>query len=128
MAGQNSKAPRESGGGREDKMDKANLTREQAIAMVGLANVEAAEADNCEPTGRVGGNGIMHNDPYIEWAGSAEVDYAGLTADQVYNLPIGGCTIRAIYHESNEAEQAAIDAASSVWDIMDIEIDHYAID
>jgi len=108
-------------------MDKANLTREQAIAMVGLANVAAAEADNCEPTNRVGGNGLMHNDPYIEWAGSAEVDYDGLTADQVYNLPVTGCAIHAIYHESNEAEQAAIDADSSVWDIMDIGIDHYEI-
>lgn len=28
------------------------ITREQAIAIVGLAMVEVAEADNCEPTSR----------------------------------------------------------------------------
>lgn len=104
------------------------MTREQAIAKVGLSNVEAAESDNCEITNRVGGNGIGYNDPYLEWAGYADVDYAGLTPEQLDNLPIGGCKLVCLYEETNEAEQAAIDADAWVWDIMDIPIAHYEIE
>ena len=104
------------------------MTREQAIAKIGLSNVEAVESDNCEPTNRVGGNGIVHNDPFIEWVGYANVNYNGLTAEQLDNLPIGGCKLACYYEESNDAEQAAIDADTSVWDIMDIPITHYEIE
>ena len=103
------------------------LTREQAIKMVGLTNVENAEADNCELTCRVGGNGLMHDDPYLEYAGSASVDYDGLSKAQFDNLPIGGCSLKVYYRASNEAEQASIDADSPIWDIMTLNPDEYEI-
>jgi len=108
-------------------MNRDKMTRDEAIAAVGLTAVMAAEADNCEPTCRVGGNGLMHNDPYIEYEGSAKVDYDNLTPEQVYNLPLDHCTIVAVYQEDNEQEQAAIDADCNTRDIDDIEIDHYCI-
>ena len=104
------------------------LTRDEAFKMVGIANVAAVEALNCEPTCRVGGNGLMHDDPYLEYAASANVSYDGLSPEQVAALPIGGCRIVAIYRASNEIEQTAIDADCDIWDFADVPIDHYRID
>ena len=59
-------------------MQKGNLTREEAIAIVGLESVEKAESKNCEPTNRVGYNGACQGDDLIEWsAGAAAKDQDG---------------------------------------------------
>ena len=70
----------------------------------------------------------MHDDPYIEYEGSTDVDYDILTPEQVYNLSIGGCRLVAVYQETNEQEQRARAVATCTWDINDIVIDHYRID
>jgi hypothetical protein len=59
-------------------MDK--LTRDQAIATVGLEAVERVEKENCEPTNRVGTNGACQGDSFTEWASSVKVGDFRLTA------------------------------------------------
>lgn len=51
-------------------MHKGNLTREQAVAIVGEATVAKAEADNCDFTNRVQTDG----DTDVEFSASARND------------------------------------------------------
>ena len=51
-------------------MRKGNLTREQAIAIVGEAAVDKVDAENCDFTNRVGYNGSMQGDDEVEFSAS----------------------------------------------------------
>jgi hypothetical protein len=104
------------------------MNRSQAIEMVGIKNVVAAEAVNCELTNRVGGNGLINSDPFLEYEGKAKIDYTVLSAVQKRKLPVLGGWIVAVYRVSNEIEQRAKDADCDIWDFADISIDDYQID
>lgn len=87
------------------------MTREQAIAVCGLAAVEEVEADNCEPTNVVGSNGACQGDDLTEWSASVWCD-AG--------------TLICYYYTTNEqdAEMAAHDGDGSVidWTVAGYEV------
>jgi hypothetical protein len=94
-------------------MKKGNLTREQAVAIVGEAAVAAAEAESCEQTNRVGYNGACQGDAEIEWSASASAkDQDGTD-----------CTVTAYYYTSQEEIDAAGDDLSNVdWVIAGYEV------
>ncbi len=99
------------------------MIRQQAIELVGLTNVEAAEADNCEETGRL----YYHDDGEIEWRGSIKVDYSELTAEQVANLPIGGCYLHAYYYtDADDAD--TVDAYGGDWGAISWTVHHYSVE
>lgn len=76
-------------------MNKGNLSREQAVEIVGEAAVSAVESKNCEPTGRVGYNGACQGDEECEWSASeACKDETGLDV-----------TLVAYYYTTNEQDQ-----------------------
>lgn len=93
------------------------MTQQEAIDMVAKKNVWNVESENCELTCRVGGNGVMHNDPYLEYSASVCVDYSDLTDDQKNNLPIDGCKLTVYYRVPNDLEKYAIDSDVSIWDV-----------
>lgn len=94
-------------------MQKGNLTRAEAVAIVGESAVYRAEAQNCEPTNRVGYNGACQGDDLIEWSGSASAEDKDGTA----------CTVTAYYYTSQEEIDAAGDDLSNVgWTIAGYEV------
>lgn len=93
---------------------KGNLTREEAVAIIGEEAVAAAERENCEPTGRVGYNGKCQGDDLIEWSSSA----AGLDRDG------NECSVR-VYLYTNRAEEDA--AEEFGWDAIRWRIAGYEI-
>ena len=74
---------------------KELLNREQAIKIVGLDAIKRVEAENCEPTNRVGYNGACQGDELTEWSASAQ--------DKNGNMLI------AYYYTSNEDDQLMAD-------------------
>lgn len=52
---------------------KSTMTRDEAVAAVGLEAVDAVERENCEPTSRAQTDG----DDRIEWAASVDVTGPG---------------------------------------------------
>lgn len=94
-------------------MQKGNLTRAEAVAIVGEAAVSKAEEANCEPTNRVGYNGACQDDDLIEWSGSSSAeDKDGIA-----------CTVTAYYYTSQEEIDAAGDDLSNVdWTIAGYEV------
>ena len=92
------------------------LTREEAIAIVGAEAVEKVEANGCEPTGGVGYNGARQGDDLTEWAASV----AATDKD--------GCPVRlwVYYYTTNEEDQAMADAGSD-GSVINWEIDHYSV-
>lgn len=94
-------------------MQKGNLSREQAIAIVGAASVDAVDAKGCEPTNRVGYNGACQGDDLIEWA-------AGVSAEDKNGE---SCTLVAYYYTSQEEIDAAGDDLSNVdWVVAGYEV------
>lgn len=91
------------------------LTREQAIAEVGLAAVEAVERENCEPTGAVGYNGRCQGDRLTEW--SAAVYLTDADGDEI--------TLRAYYYTDEDDETLADETGT--WDNTDWVIEGYEI-
>lgn len=95
---------------------KGNLTREQAVAIVGAEAVEKVGRENCEPTGRVGYNGACQGDAFCEWA--ASVSATNADGDDV--------TLVAYYYTSNEQDEimAANDGDGSYidWEIAGYEV------
>jgi len=92
------------------------LTREQAVEIVGEANVSKIEYVNCEPTNCVGYNGACQGDNATEWSASIRcLDKDGEAA-----------VLTAYYYTSNEDDDrmAAADGDGSV---IDWEISHYSI-
>lgn len=77
-------------------MQKGNLTRAQAVALVGEAAVIAAESDPAEYTNRVGYNGSCQGDPLVEFASSAG-------ARDVDGRP---CTVLVYYYQQAAAANA----------------------
>lgn len=55
-------------------MRKGNLTREQAVAIVGEAAVASVENENCDFTNRVGYNGSIRGDDEVEFKASASAE------------------------------------------------------
>lgn len=51
-------------------MRKGNLTREQAVAIVGEAAVAKVDAEGCDFTNRVGFNGSVQGDDEVEFSAS----------------------------------------------------------
>lgn len=95
---------------------KGRLTREQAVEIVGEAAVDKVEAENCEPTNRVGYNGACQNDGLCEWSASASCN------DKDGNDRI----LVAYYYTTNEQDQTMVDAdgdGSSIdWEIAGYEV------
>lgn len=96
-------------------MLKGNLSREQAVAIVGQAVVEAVEKENCEPTNRVGYNGECQGNESTEWAASVRcVDADGNDA-----------TLIAYYYTTNEQDKTIAetgDGGSISWEIEGFEV------
>jgi len=87
------------------------LTREQAIEKVGIEAVEKVDAENCEPTNRVGFNGDCQGDDLTEWSAS---------------IKVGDSVLVAYYYTSNEQDQVMADYDGD-GSAIDWTIDHYAI-
>ena len=99
------------------------LTRAQAIELLGPMWVYGVESLNCEPTNRV----YPHEDGEIEWAASVEIaSYEGLTDKQIERLPVGGCTLWAIYYTSPE-DAAAVEENGGDWSAADWTVDHFEL-
>lgn len=93
-------------------MDTMRLTRDEAIKLAGIKAVEAVEAENCEPTNRVGFNGPCQGDDLTEWAASVTLD--------------NGDTLTAYYY-TDEDDEAEVEANGGDWGGIDWEISHYEI-
>lgn len=85
-------------------LDMSHLTREQAIAIVGVAAVEKVEAENCEPTNRVGFNGACQGDDECEW--SAFIGCEDLSGEK--------CRLTAYYYTTNEEDELIGEDGSSI--------------
>lgn len=97
-------------------MTKKNLTREQALEIVGEVAVDKVERENCEPTNRVGYNGACQNDDLCEWSASVRCEDRDGTK----------CTLVAYYYTTNEQDQAMADAdgdgSAIEWEIAGYEV------
>lgn len=97
-------------------MQKGNLTREQAIEMVGESAINEVERKNCEPTCRVGYNGACQDDDLCEW--SASVACKNKDGDDVI--------LTAYYYTSNEDDKIMAensgDGSYIDWEIAGFEI------
>jgi len=90
--------------------DYNNLSREQAIDLVGQASVEALDNEHCEPTSRL----LPGEDPDSEFVASVKCEWDGQPA-----------RLRAIYFQSaDEMLKIPEDGDMSV---LDWEIDHYRL-
>ncbi len=97
-------------------MNTGNITREQAIAIVGLAAVEKVEALNCEPTNRVGFNGGCQGNSLTEY--SATVSAEDTDGDS--------CNLTAYYYLKKDQEDKLAEAEGD-GSAIDWVIDHYSI-
>ena len=87
-------------------MEKGNLTREQAVAIIGNAAVGAAESKSCEPTNRVGYNGRCKGDELCEWSASAAgADTSGTK-----------CSAVVYYYTTNTQDEAIAEQDGSAID------------
>ena len=97
-------------------MQKGNMTREEAVSIVGEAAIEKVEAQNCEPTNRVGYNGAEQGDGLCEWSASLSCK------DQDNN----NCILVAYYYTTNKQDQmmaaANGDGSAIDWEIAGYEI------
>ena len=97
-------------------MYKGNLTRKEAVAIVGEKAVDAVEQKSCEPTGRVGYNGACQGDELCEWSASS----LGKDTSGVH------CSVVVYYYTNNEQDDvmAAQDGDGSAidWAIEGYEI------
>ena len=97
------------------EFDRAHLTVDQAIALVGSRAVEAVTGENCEPTNRVGYNGKCQGDDLTEWSASVPVVVDGVAA-----------RLYAMYYTTNEQDQLMSDADGD-GSAIDWQIDHYRV-
>lgn len=97
-------------------MQKGNLSREQAIAIVGEQTVANLDHENCEPTNRCGYNGACQGDSLTEWSASVSCKDADGN----------NCTLIAYYYTTNDQDQTMADAdgdGSAInWEIEGYEI------
>jgi hypothetical protein len=92
-------------------MIKGNLTRDEAISLVGEAAVDAVESKGCEPTNRVGYSG----DDLTEWSATVE-------APELDGIPRW---LVAYYYTS--AADAATAEATGDWGAVRFEIAGYEV-
>lgn len=95
-------------------MQKGSLTREQVVRALGEKLVDAVERKSCEPTGRVGYNGLRGDD-LCEWAASV----VGEDADG------NEVVLVAYYYTTNEQDQ--IMAECGDWSCIDWELAGFEI-
>ena len=88
-------------------MYKGNLTREQAVEIVGESLVDSLDKENCDFTNRVGFNGSTQGDGEVEFA--ASVIGQDKSGDEV--------TVVAYYYQDAEAVDATDDLGSLDWKI-----------
>lgn len=97
-------------------MLKGNLTRSQAVAIIGEAAVHEVDYSNCEPTGRVGYNGACQGDDLCEWSASA----GGIDKDGTE------CSVVVYFYTTNEDDDlmAAMDGDGSYidWQVNGYEV------
>jgi hypothetical protein len=86
-------------------MEKGDLSRDQAIKLAGIDAVNRVDRVNCEPTNRVGYNGLCQGDEYTEWSASIDLD--------------NGETLTVYYYTSSEDEQTSIDNDEWIGDAVD---------
>ena len=99
------------------------LTREEAVELIGESWVDEVERLNCEPTSRV----YPHKDGEIEWMASIEIDgYDGLSEAQIERLPVGGCTLMAVYYTTRE-DSELVEENGGDWSGIDWTPDHYEL-
>ena len=92
-------------------MDK--LTRDQAIAMIGIGKIRKLEALTYEPTSRA----YDHADGEIEWSASLTTEF----------IPDGElCTVTAYYY-TDAADAAQVEALGGDWGGIDWEVSYYTI-
>ncbi len=95
---------------------KGNLTREQAVAIMGEEAMKAVEAKNCEPTNRVGYNGACQNDNLCEWSASVGCEDANGSERSLV----------AYYYTTNEQDQIMAensgDGSCIDWEIAGYEV------
>lgn len=95
-------------------MQKGNLTREEAVSIVGEASVAKAEKANCEPTNRVGYNGSCQGDEMIEWSANAK-------AKDQDDTP---CVVTVYYYTTqDEIDAAGEDLSNVAWEIAGYEVE-----
>jgi hypothetical protein len=97
-------------------MLKGNLTKDQAISIVGQNAVDAVERENCEPTNRVGYNGACQNNDLCEWSAGVSCK----TKDGNDRI------LLAYYYTTNEQDDLIAetgDAGSIDWIIEGYEIE-----
>lgn len=93
-------------------MKKGNLTREQAIAMVGIEAVESVDRGSCDYTNRVGYNGVCQNDSEVEFSFSVSaVDEDGYEVSLV-----------AFYYQDADDVASCDDLSDLDWDIYGYEV------
>jgi len=93
-------------------MKKGTMTKEQAIAIVGVELVDKLDAENCGPTNRVGYNGACQGDDKTEHSASISLE--------------DGRVLMAYYYTSNEQDQVIAEANGDgsviYWEITGYEI------
>lgn len=92
-------------------MSNTNLTREQAIALVGQGAVTRVENESCEPTNRVGYNGACQGNALTEWSATVQID--------------SETRITAYYYTDNDEDAMA--AECDDLSCINWEIDHYTV-
>lgn len=90
-----------------------NLTREQAIEIVGEEAVKAVDNVNCEPTSRK----IDGDEPPVEFA-------ASINCTDKNGEPT---RLTAIYFQSHEAMEEAAEKYDGDLSSLDWEVDHYRV-
>ena len=97
-------------------MRKEFMTREQAVEVVGEAAVSNVDSKACDPTNRVGYNGLCQGDDSTEWSASVGCE------DKDGN----DCILIAYYYTSSEQEQVMIDNELDT-DYLDFKIAGYEV-
>lgn len=93
-------------------MRKGNLTREQAIELVGEAAVTKVDAENCDFTNRVGFNGSVQGDDEVEFSASVSCEDKG-----GYEV-----SLVAYYYQDAKAVDATDDLGSLDWQVEGYEV------
>lgn len=94
---------------------KGNLTREQAVAIVGETAVDAVESEDCEPTNRVGYNGACQGNDLTEWSASTRCQ----------DTDGNNVTLVAYYYTTNAQDKVIAetgDAGFINWEIEGFEV------
>lgn len=93
-------------------MRKGNLTREQAVAIVGEAAVAKVDAERCDFTNRVGFNGSVQGDDEVEFS-------AGMACEEKDGNEV---TLIAYYYQDAADVDATDDLGSLNWEIEGYEV------